>query len=429
MSITNPIEILPADKIAVFKIVAKTFGTPVYVYFENELINNLQSFLRISAPYGLIIRYAVKANSQGAILRLFNKYGAQFDASTFNECIRIIKGAGIEGEKIRLTSQEIQSPENLRFLAKNGVLYTACSLLQLETYGKTFPNTEIGIRFNIGIGSGTFLHITTGGKKASFGIYEQREEIKSLLKKYNLTLKTIHLHIGSGSDPKKQKKAIKEGLKLVKNFPTVTTLDMGGGFKVGDMSNEYSTDIKEIGQTMISELKNFKKETNREILLELEPGTALVAKAGYILTEIIDIVTTGTKGEKFLKVNGGMTMNARISMYGAQHPIIVIPEDKNKRNIEQYVVVGTCCESGDTLTVRPLKPGYIAPRQMLEAKLGDLLVLGRAGAYCSSMSPMNYNSHQMYPEVLVRSNGQIDNIRIKQPLEDIWKYERIPDNL
>jgi diaminopimelate decarboxylase len=426
--INHQIETLPSDKIAVFKKIAEEFGTPLYVYFEDELLRRLKLFQSISAPFGITVRYAIKANPTGAILSLLDKNGAHFDASTFNECARIIKGSGIEGSKIRLTSQEVQSPENLKYIAKNKILYTACSLLQLETYGKALPNTEVAVRFNIGIGSGQFAHISTGGTNSSFGIYQQRKEINSLLKKYNLTINTVHLHIGSGSDPEKQKEAIIEALKIVKDYPSVTVLNMGGGIKVALMNYEHATDIKEMGDKMSTALRDFEKSTSRKIKLEVEPGKALVANAGYVLTEIIDKVNTGQKGEEFLKVNGGMNMNARIPMYGAPHPIVTIPK-KGKNSTKKYMVNGICCESGDVLTVKPWDPNLMEAREMFLAELGDLLVVGGGGAYVSSMAPGNYNSQQIHPEILVRKNGKLDLIRERQPLEDLWKYEKIPSDL
>lgn len=423
------IETLPTDKVSVFRHIAGEFQTPAYVYFESDLINNLKEFLNIPAPFGLIVRFAIKANSTAAILALYNKMGAHFDGSTFNECIRAMKAARIQGGKIRLTSQEVQSKEKLEFLHKEGILYTASSLLQLQTYGEALSGTRVGIRFNIGIGSGFTPKTTTGGLNSSFGIYGQKEEIAKLLTKYSLTLTTVHLHIGSGSDPKKQEKAIRKGLSLVEDYPTVTTLNMGGGFKVAGMAYEHSTDINEMGHSMAKALAEFEKKTGRKIILELEPGTALVAKAGYILTSIIDKVGTESKGREFIKINGGMNMNARIPLYGAQHPLVVIPSDNRKRGIKEYVVVGICCESGDVLTVEPGQPECIKPRPILEAKIGDFLVIGRAGAYCASMAPGNYNSQVLHPEVLVRKNSELDLIRVRQPMKELWKYEKVPTDL
>jgi diaminopimelate decarboxylase len=422
--IKPPVEVLPANKQSVFKEVARKVGAPAYVYFQGDLESGLQRFLNIPAPNGLIVRYAMKANPNSEILRLFDKMGAHIDASTFNEARRAIKKGHIKGEKVRLTSQEVQTPDKLKYLAKNGVKYTACSLRQLDTYGEALPGTEVGIRFNIGIGSGWNKQTSTGGKNSPFGIYEHREEIDTLLDKHKLKLTTVHVHIGSGSDPAKQKEAIKEALNIVKDYESVTTLNMGGGFKVGRMSGEQDTDIEEMGQAMGAALADFEQETGRKIRLEVEPGTALVANAGHIVTEIIDIKDTGPDGRKFLIVNGGMNMNARPVFYGAQHPLVVVAQDGIERDVSEYAVFGINCESGDLLTPEPGKPETIAPRRLLEAKIGDLLVIGGAGAYCSSMAPGNYNSQPLQPEVMIEKDGNIRSIRKRQPLRDLWRRER-----
>src|SRR5258708_32759994 len=115
----------------------------------------MQVFKDVQAPSGITVRYAMKANPTAEILRVFNKKRAHFDASTFNEVYRAIEGpAKIPGDKIRLTSKEVQSPENLIYLARHDVKYTACSIEQLKTYGEAFGRGEVGrelgIRFSIG---------------------------------------------------------------------------------------------------------------------------------------------------------------------------------------------------------------------------------------------------------------------------------------
>ena len=414
-----------------FRRVADNVGTPAYVYFEKSLRDSIRTFTSIPAPFGLRIRYAMKANPAAAILRIFDSEGAHIDASTFNETRRAIEQAGIDGRKIRLTSQEVQSPDRLKYLNKKEVSYTACSLRQLDTYGQALPGTEVGVRFNIGIGSGWNAQTSTGGVSSSFGIYEQRDEIDALLKRHALTLTTVHLHIGSGSDPKKQEEAIKSGLALVRDYPSVTTLNMGGGFKVARMSHEKGTDIAAMGRAMSQALRDFEQETGRQISLEVEPGTALVANAGYIVTEITDKVHTGESGQEFLNVDGGMNVNARVSLYGAQHPLAVIPRngDSKERGTRSYVVAGPCCESGDVLTVTPGKPDEISSRDLLEAEVGDLLVVAGAGAYGSSMSIANYNSLERPPEVLIRTDGTIAVIRDRQDPVTIWEHDKIPTGL
>jgi diaminopimelate decarboxylase len=422
-------EVLSANRESVFRKVAERFGTPTYVYFQQDLEDNVDQFLCIPALNGLRVRYAMKANPNAAVLRVFDKKGAHFDASTFNEVLRAMdpNKAAIDGSKISLTSQEVQTPDKLRFLAAHGVSYTASSLEQLRTYGEVLPGTEVGVRFNVGIGSGWHGHTSTGGEGSPFGIYEQREEIDTLLQKHNLTLRTVHLHIGSGTDPEKQKEAIAEGLELVKKYPTVTTLNMGGGFKVARMNYEKGTDIEEMGNVMSQALADFEEETGRKIALEVEPGTALVANAGAIVTKVIDKIS-GPGGSIILKVDGGMHVNPRPPLYAAQHPLNVVQQKFKGRDYRKTFVYGMNCESGDTLTPRSGNPGEVEARHMQDAEIGDLVVVGGAGAYTSSMAS-NYNSLGFAAEVLVRENGKLANIRRRQKPKEIWESDRIPSDL
>eukprot|EP00829_Urostomides_striatus_P008429 TRINITY_DN19272_c0_g1_i1.p1 TRINITY_DN19272_c0_g1~~TRINITY_DN19272_c0_g1_i1.p1 ORF type:complete len:142 (+),score=49.42 TRINITY_DN19272_c0_g1_i1:64-489(+) len=101
----------------------------------------------------------------------------------------------------------------------------------------------------------------------------------------------------------------------------------------------------------------------------------------------------------------------------------VIPMDSTPRGLKKYIVVGSCCETGDIMTPAPQDPENVATRLLTEAKVGDLFVIGGSGAYCSSMSPSNYNSHLKPAEFLIRTNGEIQMIKKRQELEDLWKSE------
>ena len=431
MEVTQKIEISD-EKAAIFKEAANKFGTPIYCYFEDEIIESMNKLMEFPAPYGLTIRFAMKANPNMAILKLFDKLGAHIDAGSSYEAYRAIMGAGINASYIRLTGQLVPEENSLEDLVNLGVHFTACSLTQLELYGRLFPGTEVGIRFNIGIGSGGTKKTTTGGPDASFGIYEQGNEIDKLLAEYGLRLETIHMHIGSGSDPEKQIEADKKVMELVKYYGLVKTLNIGGGFKVARMPYEKSTDILEIGSVVSAELQRFYQETGRKIHLEIEPGTYAIANAGYIIARVNDIISTNHNckdGHVFIKSNSGMTENTRVSLYGAQHPMSIIPMNGEIRGTKEYVVSGPCCESGDVLTVKPNNPEEIIPRKFTEARRGDLLVIGGCGAYCSSMSTANYNSYPKPAEVLVRNNGRMDLIRIQQASQKMWEDERMPGDL
>ncbi len=126
----------------------------------------------------------------------------------------------------------------------------------------------------------------------------------------------IHTHIGSGSDPEIWQLVSLLSLNLVRQFPTVQTLNLGGGYKVGRMSYESSTDLQVVGLTVKEAFQCFAIETGRKLKLEIEPGTFLVANAGVLLTTIQDIVSTGADGHIFIKLDAGMTEVLRPSLYG-----------------------------------------------------------------------------------------------------------------
>ncbi len=396
------------------------FGTPVYVYDERSLRAAADSLLRFPHAYGLTARYAMKACSNAAILKIFDELGLLFDASSGFECERAFR-AGIEAEKISLSSQEI--PPGFASLFEKGIHFNACSLWQVEQFGELFPGCEIGLRFNPGLGSGSTNRTNTGGPAASFGIWhEQLDKVRSLTEKYELTVNLIHTHIGSGSDPQVWQRAANLSLDLVRQFPKVQALNLGGGFKVGRMPDEASTDLSEVGQPVKAAFIRLFEETGRKIHLEIEPGTYLMANAGSLLTTVGDVVDTGQKGYKFLKLDSGMNDLLRPSLYGAQHPVILIPGRKRACR-DNYVVVGHCCESGDLITPQPGQPELLAVREMPEAAVGDLCVIEGTGAYCSSMAASNYNSFPQSPEVLLMENGTPRLIRKRQTLEQIIQNE------
>lgn len=138
--------------------------------------------------------------------------------------------------------------------------------------------------------------------------------MKEIVNKYGLNIKRIHTHIGSGSDPSVWQNVSLLSLDLVREFPNVQTLNLGGGYKVGRMSYESSTNLQVVGSPVKENFRKFAAQTGREIKLEIEPGTFLVANSGVLLTTIQDIVETGEHGHKFLKLDSGMTEVLRPSL-------------------------------------------------------------------------------------------------------------------
>ena len=409
----------PAD----VKRVAETHGTPTYVYDEASLEAQAKTANAFPNAYGLTVRYAMKASPNAAILKTFKKAGLNIDASSGYECERAML-AGFAGEEISLSTQEL--PTFFPELVKRGVKVNACSLDQLDRFGAQFPGGEIGVRFNPGLGSGGTGKTNVGGPSSSFGIwYESLPKVKEIVEKHNLRVVRIHTHIGSGSDPAVWQKVSGMSLDLCREFPTVTTLNLGGGYKVGRMSYESSTDLAVVGAPVKDAFEAFAAETGRELKLEIEPGTFLLANSCAVVTSVQDKVTTGTaEGHTFLKLDMGMTEVLRPSLYGSQHPLVSVGADGELPSTQaEYVVVGHCCESGDLLTPAPDKPETIAERLMGDVSIGDYVVIEGSGAYCAGMSSKNYNSFPEAPEVMKRVGGDFALIRRKQTLDQILVNE------
>jgi len=400
---------------------ATRFGTPLYVYDEATLRRRAAETLAFPNAFGLTVRYAMKASPNRAILQLFHSLGLHIDASSGHEVARA-RAAGIPADHISLSAQEL--PANLGELLDDGMRINATSLNQIHSIGKVRPGIDIGLRFNPGLGSGGTNRTNVGGPASSFGIWHAyAERADELLKQYGLRCTRIHTHIGSGSDPKVWERAALLSLQQVRRFSDATTLDLGGGFKVARMSTEKSTDLQEIGATVKSALEDFAAGTGRRIHLEIEPGTYLVANAASILSRVQDIVDTGAEGYTFYRLDTGMTDVLRPSLYGAQHPLVVVPRAAAERPVREVMIVGHCCESGDILTPAPGDPEALAPRAVHEAEIDDFLVIEGVGAYCSAMATRNYNSFPASPELLLQSDGAARLIRKPQPLGDVWALE------
>jgi len=401
--------------------IQREFGTPVFVYDQRTLEALAEKVLRFPNTYGLTARYAMKALPTAAILRIFNSMGLHIDASSGYEAERALR-AGVPPEQIQITAQEM--PRNLGELLDKGVLFSACSLHQLRVYGQLRPGGEVCIRVNPGLGSGHSNRTNVGGPSASFGIWhEHLNEVFAIQSENGVRVTRMHTHIGSGADPEVWNRCARLSLDIAGCLPDVHTLSLGGGFKVGRVSYEKSADLEEIGRRIVMDFEAFNRQHKRRLRLEIEPGTYLVANAGALVCTVIDVTDTGPDGHNFIKVDSGMTEILRPSMYGAQHPIVVTPATPERRGADEYLVAGHCCESGDVLTPEPGNPEGLVARELVEARIGDALVVGGAGAYCAAMSSKNYNSFPEAPEVLVAKDGTLSVIRKRQTLEQMIANE------
>ena len=403
------------------------YGSPVYVYDQKILEAQAESVLNFPNAFGLTARYAMKALPNSAVIKILTNKGLHIDASSGYEAVRAM-GAGVPGDHIQLTAQ--QMPDNLKDLVAQGVIFNACSLNQLRRFGELFPGHSVSVRINPGMGSGHSNRTNVGGPAASFGIWhEYIPEVQAICSDHDLTVTAMHTHIGSGSDPEVWERVALMSLEICVGFEEATTLSLGGGYKVGRMPGEVSTDLQVIGEHVVEAFRMTAGKFGRELQLEVEPGTYLVANAGAIVTTAIDVVDTGDEGYTFIKTDSGMTEVLRPSLYGSQHPIAVVPAEEEDRGTKEYIVVGHCCESGDVLTPAQDDPEGLLARELVDTKVGDAVVIGGAGAYCAGMASKNYNSFPEAAEVLLGRDGSLHLIRQRQTLEQVLENEMMPDFL
>lgn len=391
------------------------YGTPLYVYSQEEIVKNVKEVIKFPTPFGLTPRYAMKACSTAAILLLLQEEGMWFDASSGFEAERAIM-VGIEGYKISIASQ--QFPKNIKYLIEQGVQFTACSLNQLKQYGIVFPRSNVALRINFGIGSGHHAKTNVGGPASSFGVWiDAIDNAIEIAELYQLRITKLHSHIGSGAESELWLAASRAALSVLDKFPDVDTLNLGGGFKVKRYSNDTPDDLQKIGEDISQLLLEFHSKSGRKIKLEIEPGAYIIATAGNLLSTIDDI--TSTSHYTFLKLDTGMTEILRPCLYGSQHEIYNLTSTSATN--ELYTIVGHCCESSDLLTTAPGFPDTIQPRSLPHSSIGDCILIEGTGAYCSSMSARNYNSYPVTAEVILKPEATL--IRRRQSMVQVIDNE------
>lgn len=396
---------------------ARRYGTPTYVYDEGTLRDQAARALAFPAPFGLTLRYAMKANPHRALLRLFDGLGLWIDASSGFEAERAIR-AGVSPSKVLLTAQEV--PADLPRLVRRGVRFAACSLHQLEAFGRAMPGRALTLRINPGVGSGHSAKTMVGGREYGFGIWhEHLGRARALIRRCGLTVDRLHCHIGTGGDQATWPLAAEVLLGMAEGLPEVAALNLGGGLRVGRMPGEPEADVRALGEPIAALLERFAATTGRRLRLEIEPGTFLTANAGSLVCRVADVADTGRDGHRFLKLDTGMTEILRPTLYGSQHPVVVLSRAHRRR----AVVIGHCCESGDLLTPSPSAPDHPEPRHLPAASVGDLAVIEGVGAYCAGMAAAGYNSFPRAAEVLLRAWGRSELISRRGDLDAVMAHE------
>ncbi|MFH1521342.1 MAG: diaminopimelate decarboxylase [archaeon] len=419
--------------------------TPFYLYNQTTIDQKCHELKAMPNAYGLNVRFAMKANSTKGILRtICLDNGLCIDASSLNEVQRAHM-AGIPYGKIMLTTQEVPLDKDriyLEYTMTNGLKYNVCSMLQLNLISDFASKNKIplSMRVHPGVGSGESATRNTGDKYSCFGIHlTDLEKSLSYAKEKSLIFNKVHVHIGSGGSPEKWRENIDRELGFIEKyflskafFQPISCVSFGGGLKEARMPGENSADIQDLGNYATERINDFAKKTGRKLKMEIEPGTYVVADSGLLVTKVIDKKQTGEDGYNFIILNGGMEVNTRPLLYGSQHPFYVISKsgkllstesdlsqfDKEK---DEKIVVGRCCESGDSQSLD--ETGHIVPRVMADSEVGDFVVVGGCGAYCSTMSPFNYNSHTQIPEVMLCRDKELRIIRMPQTLDQIIQNE------
>jgi len=392
--------------------IATQFGTPVYVYNGEKIVNQVKTFSEAFVGVNMKIKYATKALSNISILKLMRKAGAGVDAVSIQEVYLCIQ-AGYPAAEIMYTPNCVEFSE-VEEAVELGVNINLDNLPTLEQFGKKYGNSvPVCIRINPHIMAGGNAKISVGHIASKFGIsIDQLDEIVEVVEANNIRVNGLHLHTGSDIlEPEVFLKAGNVLFDAAVNFPDLKFLDFGGGFKVGYKEGDVTTDIAHVGKVISEAFQSFCRKYGRELELWFEPGKYMVSECGYLIVK--STVVKKTPQITFIGVNSGLNHLLRPMMYDAYHGVYNLSNPDGAE--ETYSVVGYICET-DTLA---------SDRKISEVRTGDLLVLKNAGAYGFSMAS-NYNSRYLPAEVLVL-DGKANLIRKREEMEDLTRNQVILD--
>jgi len=444
---------LYAEDVPIRKIVEKV-GTPLYIYSHKTLLRHFNAFKDAFDGYPHIICFALKANSNTAMLSLLAKKGCGADVVSGGELFIALK-TGIPAKKIVYagvgkTEEEIIYALKARILMFN--VESSDELMVIDKIaGRLGVKAPIALRVNPNINTPTHPYISTGLKKHKFGI-----PIKKALEHYklastlpNIRILGIHKHIGSQiTNVSPFVDAIKKVLSLAQDLKSeginIKYLDIGGGLGIS-YDDEVIPYPKDLAKAIIPLLKTYnftplekpthevrgqnknindalippsaypgRKNSLTGLTLIVEPGRSIAGNAGILVTKVLYLKKHHKK--EFVIVDAGMNDLIRPSLYEAYHRIL--PVIKNKRPKIIADIVGPICESGD----------FLARERKINCPLhGDLLAVMSAGAYGFSMSS-NYNARPRVAEVLVKGK-EFFIIREREQYKDLIRGVKTPEFL
>lgn len=407
-----------AEGVAIRRI-AKEIGTPAYVYSLATLRRHFRVFDQAFAAVPHIVCFSVKANSNIALLRIFAKEGGGFDIVSGGELFRALR-AGADPKKIVFSGVGKKSDE-IEYALNSGILMfnvesedEMTALNQIA--GRLGKKAPISLRINPDVDPQTHPYISTGMKKAKFGVDIKRslENYKQALSLPNLEVVGVDCHIGSQLT---SVSPFVDALGRVREYldrvlvgslkgegAHIRYLDLGGGLGIS-YKDEVPPHPEEYAKAIIQGLEGL------DVTLILEPGRVIVGNAGILITEVQYIKETEDKN--FVIVDGGMNDLIRPALYGSYQAIQPVVQNGGETMVAD--IVGPICESGDF---------FAKDREIARPRRGDLLAVMSAGAYGFTMAS-NYNSHPKPPEVLVDGDHYYV-VRARESLEDLIRGEVIP---
>jgi diaminopimelate decarboxylase len=398
--------------------IADDVGTPFYLYSHSTLTHHFRVFDQAFADIPHLVCFAMKANSNLAILKLFADLGGGADVVSGGELYRALK-AGVPPGRVVFAGVG-KTREEMEYALKSDILmFNVESSQELrvlnEVAGSAGVSARAALRINPDVDPGTHPYISTGLKQSKFGI-----DISIALEEYRLAKELphiqvvgVHQHIGSQIT---EIAPFVDGLVKITELIgtlradgfTIEYLDVGGGLGI-TYKDENPPVPRVFAEALIAVIKGL------GCTIILEPGRVIVGNAGVLVTRVL--YDKPTPAKHFVVVDAGMNDLIRPSLYGSYHSILPARRQEGRKTVTADVV-GPVCESGDFLA---------KDRSMPLAEPGEVLVVMSAGAYGHTMSS-NYNSRARPPEIVVRGDRYF-TVRERESYEDLIRGERIPPDL
>ena len=393
--------------------VARREGTPCYVYSQAAILDRYRAYDDAFGQTPHQVCYAVKANSNLAVLRLLVRAGAGFDIVSGGELFRVLSAHG-DPRKI-VFSGVGKTEQELTYALREKVEHFNCEsepeLALLDALGgRLGVRARVALRVNPDVDAVTHPYISTGLREHKFGIdiAEAEAVYRRARALPNLILDGVSCHIGSqilDLDPLLQ--AVEKAAELAKRLRAqglpIATLDLGGGIGVAYKPAEEAPSIPRFIEAVCRLL------AGSGLKLMIEPGRSIVAEAGVLLTRVLYRKQTGAK--EFVIVDAAMNDLIRPALYQSHHEIVPLRLDAQRGQILADVV-GPVCESGDF---------FARDRQLANVLPGDLVAISTAGAYAFAASS-NYNSRPRAAEILVDGAGY-RVVRRRETYEDLIRGE------